>query len=143
MQTDTIKLLRECDVGVKMGIDAIEQMLPCVKDNELRHILEVGKTTHRVIGEDIRERLRICDDLGKDPPRIAIAMSRAKICASMMLCGTERRIACLMTDGCHMGIKILSKHINRCDSADEHAVLLARRLIAAEEYLAGRLRPHL
>ena len=36
---DTVKLLKECNAGIKMGINAIEEVLPSVKDGEFREIL--------------------------------------------------------------------------------------------------------
>lgn len=40
IEQDTIRLLRECDAGVKMGVDTIEQVLPHAKTAELRDCLE-------------------------------------------------------------------------------------------------------
>ena len=31
VESDTIKLLRECDAGVKMGVKSIEDVIPSVK----------------------------------------------------------------------------------------------------------------
>ena len=36
IEQDTVRLLRECDAGVKMGVDAIEQTLPHVKSAKLK-----------------------------------------------------------------------------------------------------------
>ena len=35
IEQDTIKLLRECDAGIKMGISAIDDVLEYVKSEEL------------------------------------------------------------------------------------------------------------
>ena len=40
IEQDTIKLLRECDAGVKMGVSAIDEVMDYVKDNDLRKILQ-------------------------------------------------------------------------------------------------------
>ena len=37
---DTVRLLRECNAGLKMGENAIERVLPHVKSEELRTALE-------------------------------------------------------------------------------------------------------
>ena len=39
VEQDTIKLLRECDAGVKMGISSIEDVLPHVNNAELEKTL--------------------------------------------------------------------------------------------------------
>lgn len=143
MRSDNIKLLRECSLGINMAEEATTLLLPHVESDELRRVLEVSAHTHRVIGEDISEMLDRQDSGEKEPPAIVKAMSRLKLSASMLLCESDARIACLMIDGCHMGIKAISKSINRSHSADEQAISLARRLVAAEEYLAARLRKFL
>lgn len=38
IEQDTIRLLRECDAGIKMGVSSIEEMLPSVKSEELKDI---------------------------------------------------------------------------------------------------------
>ena len=36
VEQDTIKLLRECDAGVKMGVDSIESVMPYTRSTELK-----------------------------------------------------------------------------------------------------------
>lgn len=38
IEQDTIKLLRECDAGIKMGVSAIEESLDYVKSDKLKNI---------------------------------------------------------------------------------------------------------
>lgn len=141
--TDTINLLRECNAGIKMGEDAIKQVLPHAKNNELRHTLEVCKNTHASLGDETHKLLLSLGADTKDVHPIARTMSGMKICTSLMMQETDRRIANLMTDGCNMGIKSLSKYMNKYKNADEEAKNIAKRLIASEEYLEGKLRAFL
>ena len=53
---------------------------------------------------------------------------------------SDQTIADLMTDGCSMGVKSLSRYLNRYAAADEASKGIARRLIALEETLAAELR---
>ena len=141
--TDTINLLRECNAGIKMGEDAIKQVLPHTKSNELRQTLEVCKNTHASLGDETHNLLLSLGADTKDAHPIARTMSGMKICTSLMMQETDRRIANLMTDGCNMGIKSLSKYLNKYKNADEEAKNIAKRLIASEEYLEGKLRAYL
>ena len=43
---DTIKLLRECDAGIKMGIEAINEVMGYVKDCKLKKILQDSRDRH-------------------------------------------------------------------------------------------------
>ena len=40
---DTVKLLRECDAGVKMGVESIDDVLKDVKSEELKQKLNESK----------------------------------------------------------------------------------------------------
>ena len=143
MNTDTIKLLRECNAGIKMGEDAIKQVLPHARNNDLRHTLEVCKNTHASLGDETHALLLAYGADTKDPHPIVSKMSSMKICATMMTKESDKSIADLMTDGCDMGIKSLSKYLNKYKNADSSAKNIAKRLIASEEYLENKMRDFL
>ena len=143
MNTDTIKLLRECNAGIKMGEDAIKQVLPHARNNDLRHTLEVCKNTHASLGDETHALLLAYGADTKDPHPIVNKMSSVKICGTMMMKETDQSIADLMTNGCDMGIKSLSKYLNKYKNADSSAKNIAKRLIASEEYLENKMRDFL
>ena len=143
MENDTVKLLRECNAGIKMGEDAIKMVLPMAKSGELRNSLEVCKNTHAVLGDETHDMLKRYKADPKDPHPVARAMSGMKIRTKMMISSTDRTIADLMTDGCDMGIKSLSICLNEYKNADKDARSLAKRIIASEEYLENKIRDFL
>ena len=143
MSNDTVKLLRECNAGIKMGKSAIDAVLPHAKDKELRRSLEVCKNTHAQLGDETHELLLEYDAPTKDPHPVVRAMSDAKIFTKMLINTSDKTIADVMTDGCDMGIKSLNKYINKYECADEKAKSIAKRLAASEEYLELKMRPHL
>lgn len=141
--TDTIKLLRECNAGIKMGEDAIKQVLPHAHDDELKHTLRVCKNTHASLGDETHALLLSHGVDTKDPHPVVSRISSMKICVSLMAKETDSQIANLMTDGCDMGIKSLTKYLNRYKNADDEAKNIAKRLIASEEYLESKMRAFL
>ena len=143
METDTIKLLRECNAGIKMGEDAIKQVLPRAKNKELKRALEVCKNTHASLGDETHSMLLHHDANTKDPHPVIRAMSNMKIYATMMAKENDKSIANLMTDGCDMGIKSLNRYLNQYKAANEKSKDLAKRIIASEEYLENAMRPFL
>ena len=143
MNSDTINLLLECNSGIKMGESAISQLLPHAKDKELRHALEVTKNTHAALGDETHAMLLSGGHAPKSGHPIAKAMSSMKICATMMVKESDKSIAGLMTDGCDMGIKSLSGYLNQYKNASDEAKTIAKRLIASEEFLEGKLRSYL
>lgn len=143
IEKDTIRLLRECDEGVKMGISSIEDVLGHVRSGTLEKRLTDCKNDHKALGSELRQLLDRYRDEGKDPPAIASVMSEVMTKLKLIMHDSDAEIADLMTDGCNMGVKSLSKYLNRYAAADEASKGAARRLIALEEKLAVDLRGYL
>ena len=140
IEQDTIRLLRECDAGVKMGVSSIDDVLDYVKSEDLKKSLSECKSAHEKLGNEITESLDRFGDDGKDPNPIAKGMSWMKTAMKLGLEGSDATVADLMTDGCNMGVKSLSKYLNQYEAADEKSKSLCQRLIALEEQLAVDIR---
>lgn len=143
IEQDTVRLLRECDAGAKMGIEALNDVLGGVRRQELRGLLSSARQEHEALAGEIREHLNRFDDQGKDPPVMASAMSWLKTKTELMMDPGDHTVADLMTDGCNMGVKSLSKYLNQYEAADEKSKDYAKKLIAMEEKLAQEIRPFL
>ena len=143
MNNDTIKLLRECNAGIKMGTNAFKKVLPRVKNYGLKSQIESCNSEHCQLGDRAHSMLT---DLGADtkpPHAIAGAMSDIKISVQLMMNESDSQVAKLMTDGCNMGIKSLSHYLNRYDKASQGSKALARELIDSEDRLSEELRRYL
>ena len=143
IEQDTIRLLRECDSGVKMGISSIEEVLDYVKSDKLKKYLIDSKHKHESITREIQELLDSYQDDGKNPNPIIKGMSYIKTKAELVMNESDRTIASLMTDGCNMGVKSLSKFLNEYEAASEKSKDIAKRLINIEETLAINIREFL
>lgn len=143
IEEDTVKLLRECDAGIEMGIGSIEDVLKYVKDTNMKNALNNNKREHDVLKTEIEAALHRFHDEGKDPNPVAQGMSKIKTDITMMVAEPEKNAADLITDGCNMGVKSLSKYLNQYKAADETAKDITRRLINIEEALAKEMRPFL
>ena len=140
VEQDTIKLLRECDAGVKMGISSIEDVLGDVESSELEKYLTVCKEEHEKLDKEIQTLLDKYNDEGKEPAPIAKGMSWMKTNVKLAMNESDHTIADLMTDGCNMGVKSLNKYLNKYKGADEVSKDIAKRLINLEEKLAVDIR---
>ena len=140
IEKDTIKLLRECDAGVKMGVASIDEVLPYVRSELLKKRLADCKDEHNVLNGEIQKLLGEYHDEGKNPNPIAKSMSWIKTSVKLAMKESDHTIADLMTDGCNMGVKSLSKYLNQYQAADEKTKDIAKRLIEVEERLAVDLR---
>ena len=143
IQDDTIKLLRECDAGVKMGIASIDDVLPHVTSDSFQKDLTACKQEHEKLGDEIRQLLDKYHDDGKQPNPMAKTMSKMKTSMKLSMEETDATIADLMTDGCNMGVKSLSRYLNQYKAADEVSKDIAKRLIKQEDQLIMQARPYL
>ena len=112
VEQDTIKLLRECDAGVKMGISSIDDVLPKVKSDSLEQYLVNCRNEHVRLQEEIEVLLENYQDDGKDPNPMAKGMSWIKTNVKLAVDESDETIADLMTDGCNMGVKSLNQYLS-------------------------------
>lgn len=140
---DTVKLLRECDAGIKMGVASIDDVLPYVKNEDLKDTLVESKRRHEHLGEQAQRMLTLHHDDGKEPGLMAKSMSHMKTGIKLSMDRTDATVADLMTDGCHMGVKSLGRYLNQYKEADEASRDLAKKLINIEDSLAVDVRPFL
>ena len=143
IEQDTIKLLRECDAGVKMGVASIEDVLPHVQSEKLSRCLNKCKDEHEKLSLEIDGLLDKYRDDGKDPNPIVKGMSWMKTNLKLAADDSDKTIADLMTDGCNMGVKSLSKYLNQYKNATEESKNIAREIITSEQKLNEVLRYHL
>ena len=142
-EEDTVKLLRECDSGVKMGVASIDEVLDNVGAPSLKQRLEQCREEHQRLGNEVQAMLRSRRDQGKEPSPMAKSMSWLRTNVMLTVKKDDATVADLMTDGCNMGVKSLHRYLNQYPRADAASRDVARRLIGAEESLIRELRPYL
>lgn len=143
IEQDTVKLLRECDAGVKMGTQSIDDVIEYVEADNLRKLLSECKIEHEKLNTEIQSLLDRYKDEGKDPNIMAKGMSWMKTNVKLAMKESDATIADLMTDGCNMGVKSLNMYLNKYKAADEVSKDIAKRLINLEEKLAIDVRDYL
>lgn len=140
IEQDTVKLLRECDAGIKMGVSSIEDVLDYVRSERLKKLLADCKSEHEKLDVELQELLDKYKDEGKKPNPIAKGMSWMKTEVKLLVNESDHTIADLMTDGCNMGVKSLNRYLNQYKAADEVSKDITKRLINLEEQLAIDIR---
>ena len=143
IEQDTVKLLRECDAGIKMGVSSIDDVLPHTKNKDLRSKLDQCKKEHVQLRKEVDKLLHQYHDEGKDPNLIAKGMSRMKTNMKLGMEDSDATIADLMTDGCNMGVKSLNRYLNEYKAASEVSKDITKRLINLEEKLIVDIRAYL
>lgn len=143
IEQDTVRLLRECDAGVKMGVSSITEVIEYVKSDKLKKLLDDCKDEHDKLDSEIQKLLDKYDDEGKEPSPIAKGMSWMKTNVKLAMHDSDHTIADLITDGCNMGVKSLNKYLHQYKAADEISKDITKRLIALEAKLAVDIRAYL
>lgn len=143
MNEDTINLLKECNSGIKMGVESINNVMPYVKSNDLKKVLNACKDKHAILGDETHKALMNADEDTKNAHPVAQVMSDMKIRATITLKKSDSTVADVMTDGCNMGIKSIYRYLNQYQGADDNSKSIANRLISAEQELRTDLRSYL
>ena len=143
IEKDTVRLLRECDQGVKMGISSIDDVSGYVSSDSLKSILRKSKSEHESLERDIEDELLRYGDEGKSPNPIVKGMSWVRANAMLVMNSSDGTVADLMTDGCNMGVKSLSRYLNQYAAADETSKNITKKLIRIEEQMSQDMRDFL
>ena len=143
INNDTIELLKECNAGIKMGTSSIEDVLDNTHDEDFKGLLSESLDEHKRLGSKTHELLDQYHDSGKEPNIMAKSMSWLKTNMMLSVNECDETVADLITDGCNMGVKSLSKYLNKYKAADEKAKDIAKKLISMEAQLAIDIRPYL
>lgn len=138
-KTDTMKLLRKCEEGCYMGIQAIDDVLDEIQEKELEKLLTEAREHHEKIRNKIHHFLREWNYQDKEPGMLAKIMSFMKTTIKIHFEKSDTTIAGLMIDGCHMGLKSLHKYKNKYQNADSTAVEICNRLLDIEDELCHKL----
>ena len=143
IESDTIKLLRECDSGIKMGVKSINDVLSHVKSEKLRERLIRCRDEHDKLQDETVELLHRYGDAGRDPSPMVKGMASMKTGMKLAMEESDHTVADLMTDGCNMGVKSLTRYLNQYKAAHEVSKDIAKRLISLEAQLAEDIRDYL
>lgn len=143
MDEDSVKLLKECDAGIKMGISSLDEVMESVHGEAVRERLMEGKNDFNKLESRVESFLKKDCEQGKEPAMMAKAMSWIKTNVKLAMDEDDKTVADLITDGCNMGIKSVQRYINKYPTADERVKSIARDLMNVQEKLAKDMRAYL
>ena len=143
MRKDTIELLKENDLGIKMAVGIFDEVIGEISNCEFKRLIEKSKEDHESLQMDIENLLNSYSEEEKEPTLMAKSMSWMETNFKLMVDDTDMKIADIITDGCNMGTKTLSKKLNEYKYADETSKQLTNKLIKLEDDLTFSLRKYL
>ena len=143
IESDTVKLLRECDAGIRMGVASIDDVTDHIRNETFRTLLRDCREEHVRLEAEVDGALADFRDEGKAPNPLLKGMSWIKTNVMLGMKDSDSTAADLMTDGCNMGVKSLNRYLNQYEAADERAKDIAKKLIKLEDRLCRDIRAYL
>lgn len=140
---DDIELLKECDSGVKMGIQGIASVRDDAYGQDFKNLLAKYEEEHVKILGVIHEKLDARGVDGKTANPVARAMSNMSTDMKLMMNNSDEKIADIMMDGCNMGIKSVSRYMNQYAGASKEVMGIANDIVALEQHFMNELRQYL
>lgn len=142
-EKDTVNLLKECNAGVKTAVNSINEVTEKVRSRQIHSLLEQSLRQHEKLGDELHYLLDTHHESGKEPSGMARIMSWLNINLKFIKTPTDNKIAELMYDGCHMGIKSIYRYKNQYPDASSDAKSLAAQIIEAEKSCMLELQKYL
>ena len=143
IEQDTIRLMRQCGFGIKMGVSAIDQVYDNVCADQFKIALNSCRSAHVKLGNELSGLLNEYGQKEMEPSPMLQKMSKIKTNMSLAMDDSDKGIADLLTDGCNMGIKNLNSYLNKYKAADERSKDITKRLCELEQKLVIDMRPYL
>jgi len=142
-EMESCSLLKQCDTGVRMGLEALDQATTKIKDPAFLDIVKNAYDEHKRMQEEI-EKLECKMQMEKPQKnQIVSALSRIKSDFLFAINNRDSTVAKLMTDGAFMGINALEKHLNRTPFASVSVRDIAEEIVDIEDDFLVKIRPYL
>ena len=143
MENDTVKLLKECNVGCKMAVNSLNQILEYVTNPKFADLVNKSIEEHEKLGNETARKLADAGIAEKEPGTMTSAFSWFSTEMKMMMKDTDGEAAKILIDGCSMGIQSIGEKKNTLKEADSDTVRIATDLIEIEEKLIKELEAYL
>ena len=141
--TDDVELLKECDSGVQMGIQGINEVIDNAYGEDFKNMLEKYSGEHEKILGRIEDKLDEMGESFKEPHPMAKFGSQMSTSMKMMMNDSDEKIADIMMDGCNMGIKSVSRYMNEYAGASKEVMDIANSVVVLEQNFMNDLRQYL
>ena len=141
MRASTIRLLKKCNAGCKNATNSMKRTGQYVKDAGLKRLIAEYDRKHVKLGDECHRQLGELGVRERDPSAMTKLMTKYGVDFRMTLDPSPGHAAEMMIDGCGMGIKTVSRYMNRYASASDESLALAGKIVKTEkEFMDGLLK---
>ena len=144
MDNSTKKLLEECSVGCKMGIESMEQVQHHVTDAGIAGVIEKYCSRHKELEAEVSKMLLRAGQPEKEPGVMVSTFSWMTTGVKMMTGEDENKQAVkIIMNGCNMGIQSVCGFMNQYSGASKSSMELAEKIVKTEEKFREELKAFL
>ncbi len=133
MNSDTIKLLKSCNLGCKYASNGMEHVLPFVEDMKLKSHIEIVNSKHISIRDTCKELLLENGKTTNEPAALNMLFSRIKRDFKLSFSPTSKTVASIMVESCEDGIKDMCNALKNFPSADKDSITLVKDIIKTNQ----------
>ena len=126
-----------------MGITALRQIIPAVKDHNMKNILIKQYNGYKKQTEITAEQMKAENTVPSFPPLSSRLMTKAMVTMQVKRDNSNKNVARMLIKGTNTGIMDLTETLNRtkCDSPE--AILSAKNYLRREQKYIDSLKPYL
>ena len=150
MDNSTKKLLEECSVGCKMGIESMEQVQHHVTDAKIAATIEKSCSKHKELEEEISKILLRAGQPDRKSTRLTPVTVMVSTFSWMttgvkMMTGEDenKQAVKIIMNGCNMGTQSITEAMHQCKDASSESISIAKKLIGMEENLRDDMQKYL
>ncbi|MBE6648249.1 MAG: hypothetical protein E7614_01870 [Ruminococcaceae bacterium] len=135
MNSDTIKLLKSCNEGCRTASNSMAQILPFVKDPEMKNTIENSSLKNEEMAVVCTSALEARGKLEREISTLPFLLTRLKNDVKLCFSSSPRTVASILAENCENVIIDTRKAIKNCPKADRESVELAKSLLKARREL--------
>lgn len=129
--------------NAEMGITALKQIIPSVKDHNMKNILIRQYEGYKKQTEITSQQMKTQCMTPESPPLASKAMAKVGIAMNLARDNSTANIAKMLVRGTNTGIIDLNRAINRTSGKDGQAVRAAREFLDSEQRYLDQLKAYL
>lgn len=126
-----------------MGITALRQIIPAVKDHDMKNILIKQYNGYRKQTELTAEQMKARNMVPSFPPLTSRLMTKAMVTMRVKRDHSNQNVAKMLIKGTNTGIMELTQALNNTSCDEPEAIQSAKNYLSREQRYIESLKPYL
>lgn len=129
--------------NASMGITALKQVIPSVRDKEMKNLLVKQYNGYKKQAEITAGQMKRKNMQPSSPNMISQLATRASVAANLKMDNSTEHIARMLIKGTNMGIMDLTAMVNHAKCSSPEAMQAAKNYLRNEQKYIESLKPFL